>query len=88
LVLVTALLRSFAVVTAPVLSWAVPTLERGSADTAAMLVPPRATRSASEAMTVAGDGGLSRRCSILASFGVLFRLPKVPRGERNVRNPA
>ena len=52
---VTALFAIFGLVTALFLSAAVLTLFDGAvADTAAMLVPPRATRSAIDAITVAG----------------------------------
>jgi len=54
--LLIALFATFAFVTAPFFSWSVPTLDRGSAFTAAMLVPPRATRRARHATTMAGEG--------------------------------
>jgi hypothetical protein len=62
---VTALVRIFGVVTALSLSCAVPTLFRASCDTAATLVPPRATSRARQATTIAGEG---RRRSVLMWF--------------------
>jgi hypothetical protein len=50
------LFLSFGFVTAPVLSWAVPTEFGASACTAATLVPVSATSSAMQATTIAGDG--------------------------------
>ncbi|HUP32944.1 MAG TPA: hypothetical protein VM184_07915 [Gaiellaceae bacterium] len=51
-------MRTFAPVTAFCFSWIVPTLFRGSAFTAAMLVPPSATKSATAAATSAGGAEL------------------------------
>jgi hypothetical protein len=53
---VTAFARIFAPVTALALICAVPTEFGASAETAATLVPVRATRSARHATTMAGDG--------------------------------
>jgi hypothetical protein len=67
---VTALLASFAFVTAFGLSCAVPTLFLASWLTAAKLVPPSDTRSAIQATIIAGDG---RRGSLrmMSPFRVL-----------------
>jgi len=64
-----ALFRIFAVATALFLSWAVPTLFRGtSCETAATLVPPSARSSARQATTIAGDGRRVHRITV-TSFG-------------------
>ena len=56
----TALLRIFGFVTAPLTSCGVLTVLRPSWVTAATLVPPSATRSARQATTMAGDGRRNR----------------------------
>src|SRR5439155_25247165 len=62
--------------TAPVLSAALPTL-RGASVTAAQLVPPSATRSATDAITIAGEGlNLPRlliKSPLFRSSGLGFR---------------
>jgi hypothetical protein len=58
---------TFLLVTALSSSCAVPTLDRGNAETAATLVPVRATSNAIEAMTVPGDGSLVRLGRIAVS---------------------
>ncbi len=57
----TALFLIFGVVTALLLSCDVPTLFAANWLTAATLVPPSATSSATEATTIAGEGRWSRR---------------------------
>jgi hypothetical protein len=59
-----ALLRILGFVTAPLTSCGVLTVFRPSCVTAATLVPPRATRSARHAITIAGEG---RRKSFVMS---------------------
>jgi hypothetical protein len=84
---VTCPFRILTVVTAPFFSSAVPTLPLGTAETAAMLVPPSATASAPQARTAAGEGSFQgvRMTTPLVSFSLR---PKVPPVERNVRSPA
>ncbi|TML21759.1 MAG: hypothetical protein E6G20_12690 [Actinobacteria bacterium] len=59
---------TFVVVTALFFSWALPTLFRGNAETAATLVPVRATSRASPATTIDGDGLMLRRAPMGSPF--------------------
>jgi hypothetical protein len=78
---------SFGFVTAFALSCAAPTLFLGICETAATLVPPRATSKARAATTVAGDGAFrkGRRIAVLLSLDELS--PEGTRPQRNVRTP-
>ena len=72
----TALLRSFGFVTAPVWSCGAPTLFRASWLTAATLVPPSARSSARQATIIAGDG--RRRSFLMSKTPFSLRRARLP----------